>query len=97
MNITHNYTQGLANQMNLDLGGKYKFLTGRYHIIYSFKDKEWIDTQYQLIYQAQCWAIFLTLKQTKRPNDTSINIGFDLAGLTGKMDDVDKRFRMLGR
>jgi len=97
MNISHNYTQGLSNQVDLDLGGKYKFLTGRYRLIYSFRDKEWIDTQYQLVYQAQCWAVILTLKQTKRPNDTSIHFGFDLAGLTGKMDDIDKRFRMLGR
>lgn len=97
MNVSHNYTQGLANQIDLDLGGKYKFLTGRYRLIYSFKDKDWIDTQYQLVYQAQCWAVILSLKQTKRPNDTSINIGFDLAGLTGRLDDMNKRFVMTGK
>ncbi|HQO64961.1 MAG TPA: hypothetical protein PK528_15235, partial [Syntrophorhabdus sp.] len=97
MNISHNYTQSLANQMDLDIGGKYKFLTGRYRIIYSFKNKEWIDTQYQLIYQPQCWAVILTLKQTKRPNDTSINIGFDLTGLTGKIDDINKTFGIYQR
>jgi LPS-assembly protein len=97
MSISHNYTQDLANQMNLDLGGKYNNLTGRYRIVYSFKDKEWIDTQYQLVYQPKCWAIILTLKQSKRPNDTSLNLGFDLAGIMGKMGDIDKRFGMLER
>lgn len=97
MNISHNYTKSLANEMNLDLGGKYKYLTGRYRIIYSFKNKDWIDTQYQLIYNPKCWAIFLTLKQTKRPNDTSLSLGFDLTGLTGKMDDIDKTFGKFGR
>jgi hypothetical protein len=72
-------------------------VTGRYRIVYSFKNKDWIDTQYQLVYQPKCWAIILTLKQTKRPNDTSFNLGFDLTGLMGKMGDIDKRFGMLER
>jgi LPS-assembly protein len=97
MNISHNYTKDLAHQMDLDLGAKYNNVTGRYRIVYSFKNKDWIDTQYQLVYQPKCWAIILTLKQTKRPNDTSLNLGFDLTGLMGKMGDIDKRFGMLER
>jgi LPS-assembly protein len=97
MNVSHSYTKDLANEMYLDLGGKYHSVTGRYRIIYSFKDKNWIDTQYQLIYQPQCWAVILTLKQTKRPSDTSFNLGFDLTGLTGRMGDVDRAFGMSER
>jgi len=97
MNISHNYTQDLAHQMDLDIGGRYNNVIGRYRIVYSFKNKDWIDTQYQLVYQPKCWAIILTLKQTKRPNDTSLNLGFDLTGLMGKMGDIDKRFGMLER
>ena len=97
MNITQNYTKDLANQVFLDMGGKYGYVTGRYRIIYSFKNQDWIDTQYQLVYQPQCWAVVLTLKQTKRPNDTSFNIGFDLTGLTGRMSDIDRAFGTLGK
>ena len=97
MNISQSYTKSLANQVFLDLGGKYGDLTGRYRIIYSFKDQEWIDTQYQLVYQPKCWAVILTLKQSKRPNDTSFNIGFDLTGLTGRMSDIDRAFGTLGK
>jgi hypothetical protein len=92
VNISQSYTKDVANQVYLDLGGKYSYLTGRYRIIYSFKNRDWIDTQYQLVYQPQCWAVVLTLKQTKRPNDTSFNIGFDLTGLTGRMTEVDRAF-----
>ena len=97
VNIAQNYTKDLANQVFLDLGGKYGYVTGRYRIIYSFKNHDWIDTQYQLVYQPKCWAVILTLKQTKRPNDTSFNIGFDLTGLTSRMTDIDKTFGMLGK
>jgi hypothetical protein len=96
-NIAQSYTKSLANQVYLDLGGKYSYLTGRYRIIYSFKNRDWIDTQYQLVYQPKCWAVVLTLKQTKRPNDTSFNIGFDLTGLTGRMTEVDRAFGILGK
>ncbi|MBP1735892.1 MAG: Organic solvent tolerance protein, partial [Deltaproteobacteria bacterium] len=97
VHIAQNYTKDLANQVFLDLGGKYGYVTGRYRIIYSFKNHDWIDTQYQLVYQPKCWAVILTLKQTKRPNDTSFNIGFDLTGLTSRMTDIDKTFGMLGK
>jgi hypothetical protein len=97
MNIAQNYTKELANQVFLDIGGKYAFVTGRYRIIYSFKNKDWIDTQYQLVLQPQCWAVILSLKQTKRPNDTSFNIGFDLTGLTGRMTDINRAFGVLGK
>jgi LPS-assembly protein len=96
-NIAQSYSKILANQVYLDIGGKYSYLTGRYRIIYSFKDRDWINTQYQLVYQPTCWAVVFTLKQTKRPNDTSFNIGFDLTGLTGRMTEVDRAFGMLGK
>ena len=92
VNIAQSYTKDFVNQVYLDLGGKYGYLAGRYRIIYSFKDRDWIDTQYQLVYQPKCWAVILTLKQTKRPNDTSFNIGFDLTGITGSMTEVDRAF-----
>lgn len=95
--ITQSYTKDLANQVYLDLGGKYSYVTGRYRIIYSFKDRDWIDTEYQLVYQPKCWAVILTLKQSKRPNDTSFSIGFDLTGLTGRMSDIDRAFGSLGK
>jgi hypothetical protein len=97
MNISQSYTKDVANQVYLDIGGKYSYLTGRYRIIYSFKNRDWIDTQYQLVYQPTCWAVVLTLKQTKRPNDTSFNIGFDLTGLTGRMTEADRAFGILGK
>jgi LPS-assembly protein len=97
VNISQNYTKALANQVFLDLGGKYGYVTGRYRIIYSFKNNDWIDTQYQLVYQPKCWAVVLTLKQSKRPNDTSFNIGFDLTGLTGRMTEVDRAFGAMGK
>jgi hypothetical protein len=96
-NIAQSYTKDLVNQVFLDIGGKYGYLTGRYRIIYSFKDRDWIDTQYQLVYQPKCWAVILTLKQSKRPNDTSFNIGFDLTGITGRMTEIDRAFGILGK
>lgn len=97
MNVAHSYTKEFANEMYLDVGGRYSFLTGRYRIRYSFRNNDWIDTQYQLVYQPKCWAVVLTLKQTKRPTDTTLNIGFDLTGLTGRMTDIDRAFGMYGR
>jgi LPS-assembly protein len=80
--IDHNYTRDFNDEIYLDVGGKYGSLGGRYQIRYSFKDSEWIDALYELIYQPKCWAVILSLTQTKRPRDTSIKISFDLMGLT---------------
>ena len=84
MNLSHNYTADLNNEVFLDLGGIYKDFQGRYQIRYTFKDSEWIETLYQLRYMPGCWGTTLTLMQSKRPNDTVIRISFDLAGITTK-------------
>ncbi|MBA4418790.1 MAG: hypothetical protein C0392_12910 [Syntrophus sp. (in: bacteria)] len=82
INLTHNYTQGLANETLFIVGGQYKMFEGRMYMRYSFKDQDWIDTLYQLVYRPKCWALTLTLVQSKRPNDTTFRIGIDLAGIT---------------
>jgi len=84
MNLSHNYTADLNNEVFLDLGGIYKYFQGRYQIRYTFKESEWIETLYQLRYMPGCWGTTLTLMQSKRPNDTTIRISFDLAGITTK-------------
>lgn len=82
--IDHSYTRDLNNEVYFDVGGKYGSLGGRYQVRYSFKDSDWIDTLYEVIYQPKCWAVILSLTQTKRPRDTSIKISFDLIGLTSR-------------
>ncbi|OPY77100.1 MAG: LPS-assembly protein LptD precursor [Syntrophorhabdus sp. PtaU1.Bin058] len=82
VNLSHNYTADLNNEVFLDLGGIYKYFRGRYQVRYTFKDSEWIDTLYQLSYMPGCWGTTLTLMQSKRPNDTTIRISFDLTGIT---------------
>jgi LPS-assembly protein len=85
LDIAHSYTKDLNNELYFNLGGgTYKHIDGRYQIRYSFKDSMWIDTLYQLTYHPACWAITLTMTQTKRPRDTSIKISFDLTGLTSR-------------
>ncbi|MCX7965013.1 MAG: LPS assembly protein LptD [Syntrophorhabdaceae bacterium] len=82
MNLSHSYTKSLDNQLFADLGATYKVIDGRYQIRYSIKDGMWIDTLYQIVYHPGCWAVTLTLQQTKRPRDTSFKFAFDLAGIT---------------
>jgi LPS-assembly protein len=82
MNIIHNYTNHLTNELYYDLGGKYKSFEGKYQMRYSFYDGMWIDTVYQLTYRPNCWATTLSLSQSKRPRDTSVRLSFDLTGIT---------------
>jgi hypothetical protein len=50
---------------------------------YSLLDGELLDATYRLTYRpTSCWAVTLSLVQSTRPNDTSIRISFDLAGIT---------------
>lgn len=84
VNLQHNYAKYLNNELYFDLGGTYKYIDGKYQIRYSLKDKMWIDTLYQITYHPKCWAVTLTLTQTKRPRDTSVKCSFDLAGLTSR-------------
>ncbi|HPP05822.1 MAG TPA: LPS assembly protein LptD [Syntrophorhabdaceae bacterium] len=82
INLSHTYTKYLDDQLFADLGATYKVIDGRYQIRYSIKDGMWIDTLYQIVYHPGCWAVTLTLTQTKRPRDTSFRFAFDLAGIT---------------
>ncbi len=82
MIVTHNYTNKLTNELYYDLGGKYNHFEGKYQMRYSFYDGAWIDTLYQLTYHPKCWAVTLTLTQTKRPRDTAVRVSFDLTGIT---------------
>ncbi|MBA4391521.1 MAG: hypothetical protein C0399_11385 [Syntrophus sp. (in: bacteria)] len=83
VNVWHSYSRDFANTGFFDLGAVYKKFEGGYQIQYSFKDKDWIDTQYKLTYRPSCWSTTVSLTQSKRPRDTRINISFDLAGITG--------------
>lgn len=82
ISLSHTYTKFLDDQLFADMGATYKDIDGRYQIRYSIKDGMWIDTLYQIVYHPGCWAITLTLQQTKRPRDTSFKFAFDLAGIT---------------
>jgi len=82
--ITHDYTKELTNEMYVDLSRTFGYIDGRCRVRYSFKDGMWLDTSYELKYHPKCWAFTITLTQTKRPNDTSVKFGFDLAGLATK-------------
>lgn len=93
ISVDHTYTKDYTSQVDFYLGAKYKYLTGRYEIRYSFRDKDWIDTVYQLIYQPKCWAVILTLTQAKRPRDTSITVSFDLTGITSRINSPDRFLR----
>lgn len=82
INLSHTYTKYLEDQLFADLSATYKVIDGRYQIRYSIKDGMWVDTLYQIVYHPSCWAVTLTLTQTKRPRDTSFRFAFDLAGIT---------------
>jgi hypothetical protein len=83
VSLYHSYTKDLTNELYLDLIGYYRRLEGRYVMRYSFLDGELLDATYRLTYRpTSCWAVTLSLVQSTRPNDTSIRISFDLAGIT---------------
>jgi LPS-assembly protein len=82
VNLNHSYTRDLVNESLLLVGGTYKEFDARTQIRYSFKDQDWIDTLYQLVYHPKCWAVSLTLIQSKRPRDTTLRLAIDLAGIT---------------
>jgi hypothetical protein len=81
-NLYHAYTRDLSNEVSFDAGVAYKLFDFRYHVRYSFKDQDWIDTHYQVVYHPSCWALSLALVQSKRPNDTTFRLSVDLAGIT---------------
>lgn len=75
---------GTSNQVFLTTYGTYAVFSGGYEIRYEFTTNEWIDTAYWVRYKPGCWSTTLTLSQTKRPNDTSFKISFDLTGITSQ-------------
>lgn len=77
-------TFGTSNQIYFATMGGYSVFQGGYEIRYEFTKKEWIDTEYWIRYKPGCWSTTLSLSQTKRPNDTSFKISFDLTGITSK-------------
>lgn len=84
IDLWHSYAKDTVNEVFLDIGGRYGPFEGAYQIRHSFKDQDWIDTLYRLTYRPGCWATTVSLNQTKRPRDTSINISFELIGITMK-------------
>ncbi len=82
LNFYHAYTRDLANEVAFDAGKAYKLFDFRYHVRYSFSDQTWIDTLYQVVYRPGCWALNLSLIQSKRPNDTTVRLSIDLSGIT---------------
>ncbi|MBP1747503.1 MAG: lptD [Deltaproteobacteria bacterium] len=75
---------GTSNQIFLSTAGTYSVFQGGYEIRYEFTTNEWIDTAYWIRYKPGCWSTTLSLSQTKRPNDTSFKISFDLTGITSQ-------------
>jgi LPS-assembly protein len=84
-NIYHVYSRDLSNEAAFDVGKAFKLFDLRYHMRYSFKDQDWIDTHYQIVYHPSCWALSLALVQSKRPSDTSIRLSIDLGGITRRV------------
>jgi hypothetical protein len=81
-NVAHNYTQGLSDQILFDGGLGIKDFDFRYFFQYSFKDSMYVNTMYQIVYHPKCWSISLGLVQSRNPNDTTIRLSVDLAGIS---------------
>lgn len=82
--VSHNYNTGVNNDIFIDMMGAYSVFEGSYQIRYTFMEKEWIDTEYRLKYKPGCWSTTLTMSKTKRPEDTTFRISFDLTGITSQ-------------
>jgi LPS-assembly protein len=82
IDLAHNYNKGLVNELWTNMNGKWRIFDGRYQIRYSLKDEEWVDMLASLTYRPQCWGVTLSLLRTKRPNDTSFHLSFNLQGIT---------------
>ncbi len=81
-NVAHNYTQGLSDQVLFDGGLSVKDFDFRYFFQYSFRDSMYLNTMYQLVYHPKCWSIALGLVQSRNPDDTTIRLSVDLAGIS---------------
>ena len=82
VSLYHTYTTSLTNETLFSAGGTIKDFDLRTNIRYSFTDKDWIETLYQLVYHPGCWSLNLALVQSKRPRDTTFRLSIDLAGIT---------------
>jgi LPS-assembly protein len=80
--FSHNYNKGLVNELWTDMNGRWRTFDGRYQIRYSLRDGEWVDMLASLTYQPRCWGVTLSVSRTKRPNDTSFHLSFNLQGIT---------------
>lgn len=70
-----------ANEIWFNTMTRWKAFDLRYQLRYSFVDSTWIDTLAALTYHPSCWGVTLTLTKTRRPEDTSVNLSFNLQGI----------------
>lgn len=84
VSMFHTYTKDLAHEISLQMKGKVRDFHLAYQTKYSFFNKEWVETLYEINYSPVCWSLTLRLGQTKRPKETSIRLNFDLKGITDK-------------
>ena len=94
IDLSHTYTkqflrpeteeQGrtLSSEMWVNTITRWKAFDLNYQIRYSFLDSTWIDTLAALTYHPSCWGVTLAVSKTRRPNDTSIHLSFNLQGIT---------------
>lgn len=82
LDVSESYTKDLVNELYTGFVGTY----GDFDLIlryrYSLKDSTWIDSLFAVTYHPKCWSVTLSMSKTRRPNDTSFRISFDLAGIT---------------
>jgi LPS-assembly protein len=88
--IGQSYTKDLVNEVNTGFLGTYGNFDGIFRIRYSLTDSTWIDSTYAITYHPKCWSVTLSMARTRRPNDTSVKISFDLAGITERSRDPYK-------
>jgi LPS-assembly protein len=70
-----------ANEVWFNTMTRWNAFDLRYQLRYSFVDASWIDTLAALTYHPSCWGVTLTLTKTRRPEDTSVNLSFNLQGI----------------
>lgn len=86
--ISENYTKDLVDELNTGFIGTYGDFDLVLRYRYSLRDSTWIDSLFAITYHPKCWSVTLAMSKSRRPNDTSFKISFDLAGITqrGKED-----------
>jgi LPS-assembly protein len=71
----------VSNELWFDSMTRWKVFDLRYQLRYSFVDSTWIDTLAALTYHPSCWGLTLSVTKTRRPEDTSIHLSFNLQGI----------------